>query len=321
MISVIVPCYNSREYIVSCFNCLQEQTNKQFQAVFIDDCSTDDSVSLLHELKEKASFSMSICENSSNIGAGKSRNVGIEAADGDYVMFLDCDDTIDKTTIERLENVIKNESPDCVLFDFFVVKGAMKLLHHTSPCKSIWIQRDDAILYTNGSVCCKTYKKSILTAGAILFPELKTNEDFVFNSLALSCCAKIYYLNEPLYFYVQNPKSIMHSAVDIRNDSLEQAFGIIEQSGMISRSLITELAASKRFYGETMTKIALGYKRRDIIKVWKSYDDKYSGWKKSKSIESCPGYMRIAIKLIANKKYILFRIYRFLIRIARKFVR
>lgn len=321
MISIVIPSYNSKEYISSCFQCLQQQTVKDFQAIFIDDGSSDNSIELLNELKETASFDMHVYQNEKNLGAGKTRNRGIELSSGDYIMFLDSDDKIDGETIEKLDSVLSKEHPDCVLFDFYVVKNTMKWLYRTNGTQSIWVNVDDAVLKTNSSLCGKVYRKKLIVDNLVCFPDLKTNEDFVFNCLALSYCVKIYYMMEPLYYYIQNPKSVMHSAINKNNDNLERAFDIIEKTGRFSPQIMTELAVTKRFYGETLTKLALGNKKDDIVRMWESYDVKYVGWEECKIIQTCPKRMQRALKYIREKRYCAFKLFSVFIRIAKKLVR
>ena len=321
MISIVIPSYNSEEYISGCFQCLQQQTVKYFQAIFIDDGSSDNSIELLNGLKETASFDMRVYQNEKNLGVGKTRNRGVELSSGDYIMFLDSDDKIDVATVEKIESVLSKEQPDCVLFDFYVVKNTMKWLYRTNETQSLWVNEYDAVLKTNSSLCGKVYRKKLITYNLVRFPNLKTNEDFVFNCLALSYCAKIYYLMEPLYYYIQNPKSVMHSSINKDNDNLECAFDIIEKTGRFSPQIMTELAVTKRFYGETLTKLALGNKKNDIVQMWRSYDVKYAGWERCKIIQTCPKRMQRALKYIREKRYCAFKLLSLFVRIAKKIVR
>lgn len=321
MISIVIPCHNSKGYLFSCFQCLQQQTEKNFQAIFIDDASSDNSFALLNELKKEASFDMQVYRNDKNLGAGGTRNKGIALSTGDYIMFLDSDDTLNELTVEKIKNVLHKEEPECVLFDFYVVKNKMKWLYRTNTIQNTWIDTDTAILNTNGSLCGKVYKKELLINNSVLFPGLKTNEDFVFNSVALSYCTKIYYLMEPLYYYIQNPTSIMHSSINAENDNLERAFNIIEKTGRFSASVLTELAITKRFYGETMTKMSLNYSKKDILRTWEFYDKKYVGWANCEIIKTCSKHMQYALKYIREKKYYSFKVLATFVRIAKKIVR
>ena len=94
-ISVIIPCFNAEEYIVRCVEKLEEQTFKSFEVIIVDDCSNDNSVKLLEEVRDKSSADISIIKLEKNSGPGVARNVGIKNARGRYLAFCDIDDYYD----------------------------------------------------------------------------------------------------------------------------------------------------------------------------------------------------------------------------------
>ena len=114
--SIIIPVYNAARFLSECILSIENQTYKQLEVVFVNDCSTDDSLDLLHRFSKSLDTSCVILNNEKNGGAAFSRNVGLKAASGDYVFFMDADDTISTNCIQLLaESATKNKFPDIVL--------------------------------------------------------------------------------------------------------------------------------------------------------------------------------------------------------------
>lgn len=115
-VSIIVPVYNAQKYIKECFYSIVNQTYDNLQILFIDDCGTDNSSSMLEELiKLYPSKDIRIIRNEKNSGTGKSRNNGIIHSTGDYIYFMDDDDTITPECISLLvEAAIEYNNPDIV---------------------------------------------------------------------------------------------------------------------------------------------------------------------------------------------------------------
>lgn len=107
LLSIIVPVYNAAAYLPGLFDMLSEQQDSRFEVIFVNDGSSDESLSLLKAAVSGGSFAMRIIDQQ-NAGASAARNAGIEAAEGDYITFIDADDAI---TADFTAVRIKNASP------------------------------------------------------------------------------------------------------------------------------------------------------------------------------------------------------------------
>lgn len=104
-ISIIVPVFNVEQYIKECFDSIAAQTYKgDIECIFVDDCGQDDSVAILEQLitEYHGPIQFSIVHHEHNKGLSGARNTGIRQAKGDYLYFLDSDDTITPDCIEKL---------------------------------------------------------------------------------------------------------------------------------------------------------------------------------------------------------------------------
>ena len=119
-VSVIVPVYNVEQYLERSMNCLLNQTLKDIEIICIDDCSTDNSLEILKKY-EKLDSKFKIISLNKNQGAAIARNKGLEIADGEYLGFIDPDDSIDLNFYEELYKKAKED-------DFDIVKGKRLLI-------------------------------------------------------------------------------------------------------------------------------------------------------------------------------------------------
>lgn len=104
-VSIIVPVYDVEEYVAGCFGSIAAQTWRgDLECIFVDDCGHDGSMAVVEQLVESydGSIKMRILRHEQNRGLSAARNTGIRAAAGDYVFFMDSDDTITPDCIERL---------------------------------------------------------------------------------------------------------------------------------------------------------------------------------------------------------------------------
>ena len=95
-VSIIVPVYNGQDFINRCLNSLINQTYSNVEIIVINDGSTDNSLDLLKKYNDKI-----ILINKENSSVSDSRNLGLEKASGDYIMFCDIDDWYEKVTVEK----------------------------------------------------------------------------------------------------------------------------------------------------------------------------------------------------------------------------
>jgi len=114
-ISVIVPAYNSSDYIRQCIDSLQVQRFTDFEVIVVNDGSTDDTLEIVRELQEKDSRIILI--NQANQGQGTARNNGLNKACGDTVLFLDADDYYAEDTLEIMYTALINSKCEVAVFN------------------------------------------------------------------------------------------------------------------------------------------------------------------------------------------------------------
>lgn len=281
--SIIIPLYNCRFAVRQLLHNLMNQTYKDFEVIFIDDCSKDETINELKKYKDKISFEYNLLVNHENKGPGVSRNLCMEQATGQYVFFLDSDDSIDITTLEKIsKTIISNNFPDAVLFDYFMVFKDKKIRRNTVyNLKEGFVGKENAIIYSTGSTCCKVYNLDVLKDNNIYFPDMRTKEDFVFNKIALSFCNKIFYCKEPLYNYIVNSSSIMNTTKLVGELTAKKAFDIIEkQIGKKYNNVISALKTKEYLFGVIQSMVRMKESNKEINMFINAYEEQNSEWYK-----------------------------------------
>lgn len=112
--SIIIPCYNAENEVSRTIDSIQNQTFKNYEIIAINDYSTDNTKQVLLNYSN-----VKVIDNKENLKAGGSRNKGIEVANGEYIVFIDADDYLaENTTLQKLNDVIGEETPDIVYLGF-----------------------------------------------------------------------------------------------------------------------------------------------------------------------------------------------------------
>ena len=132
-VSIIVPIYNAEKYIEKCSRSLFEQTFQSIEYIFVNDCSSDNSINVIKEIlndypnrKEQCIF----IELAKNSGPASARNIGLKESRGKYIYFCDADDWTNTQLIEKLYNTAICHHSDIVVCDYYMVYNDKKKYSH-----------------------------------------------------------------------------------------------------------------------------------------------------------------------------------------------
>lgn len=207
-ISIIVPVYKSRDCVSSCLESLSEQTLDDIQIVIVDDHGDDDSIELARTFvgAYKGPKNFTFTQTPSNGGPGAARNVGIKAATGEYIAFVDSDDFVEKEFCSSLYAAAKEADADlayCQLsFDYAGGKSASS---HNPVVKGNCFEgkaKSRFLIRYKSYFTTFIYKRTFLLENGILFPETHSAEDSCFLGCCLLSANRIACVNKPLYHYL-----------------------------------------------------------------------------------------------------------------------
>ncbi len=300
LISIIIPVYNSFKLMDKCLESFEKQSNRNFELIFIDDCSTDNSYEHLVEKLKKFSFSYNVVKNDKNSGPGITRNKGIEKSQSEYITFVDSDDFVSYDFVEELSNIISNNDYDAVIFDYFIKNTNKDKLRFGLPLDEGKIQALDAVALSNGMCWGKLYKKSVIIDNGIMFPNLIRSEDLAFCKVFLSKCQTIYYKRKALYYYTLNDTSIMHNSDTLNINNNIKAFEFIQENTS-SNKAIEMIFIREYLYLVVQIMVIKKYKTKEIKKFIDKSFLMYSEWNSNPYIIYQPFYVKVLLKFIKYK--------------------
>lgn len=285
--SIITPMYNSFHLMKKYFNTLENQTFQNFEVLIIDDCSTDDSFERLYEYAKKSSLKIRIYRTSKNGGPGIARNIGIDAARGEWITFVDNDDWIDKALLEKVDNVIIHNDVNCVIYDYIITNGKNEKIGRSMyEGAEGYVPLSKCISSVRNHSIGKFYKLENCKKKNIRYPELRRCEDVAFVCRAIDACGTAYYLKEPLYYYYQRPTSLSNN-IQLDEQDLIKAFSILDTSlGNKYPHEIEEKSVADLLYGVLLIMCKSGKSNEEIKRYIRKYEKKYPNWWKTKMFKN-----------------------------------
>lgn len=225
-ISVIVPVYNVEKYLNRCVDSILNQTFEDFELILVNDGSPDNCGNICDEYAQKDNRVKVI--HKKNGGVSSARNVGIDIAQGEYIMFVDSDDWINENMLNDMYNM-----PDS---DMKV--SSIRMIGKDNSTEYIidtkmYTQEDLLIGFFSEAFpiicfcgpCCKLYKKDIIFNNAVRFNEdMSLGEDTYFNLNYIKHCKSIYTSEQIYYYYMrENSESLftkfrLNMYYDVRKD-------------------------------------------------------------------------------------------------------
>ncbi|MDF2557764.1 MAG: glycosyltransferase [Bacillales bacterium] len=210
LISVIVPVYKAEKYLEKCIKSILNQTYRHFELILVEDGSPDQCAEICDLFAMKDSRIRVIHQE--NAGVSKSRNVGIDVAKGKYITFVDSDDYIEQTFLEKAILAIESAEADLYIGgikmetfsgDLLIKEETLQGKKKSYTSKILLEKRDiDYPMILICGPCCKLYKRDILDKNQIRFePDLSLGEDTYFNMEYLIHCEEVIFSDENFYHY------------------------------------------------------------------------------------------------------------------------
>lgn len=206
-ISVIVPIYNVEPYLKECLDSLINQTLENIEIICIDDSSTDNSLKILKEYAKKDNRIKVYTQQ--NQGAYVARNYGLSVATGEYVGFIDPDDTMEPNTFGFSYNKAKENNADIVVFGAQTFPEDVKWANEelNTPNKTYISDSFNALIRAKGArlhIWNKIYKKSMLDENNVKFREDRNGMDTVFNFRVFPLAKTINFIDNKFYHWRQH---------------------------------------------------------------------------------------------------------------------
>ncbi len=211
LVSIIVPVYNVENYLEKCLDSLVNQDFDNYEIVVVNDGSTDKSKEIAERYQTK--YAQIVLINQENKGLGGARNTGIEAARGEYLLFVDSDDYIRKDTLHLLYSKAVEQQADMVVFGYTIVDelGNVIKIDHGFENEKPTLDENRELLMCAPIACNKLIKKDLFINSGIRFPDRAWYEDLRTILKLYLYVEKFGFVHQSLYFYLKRKGSITNA--------------------------------------------------------------------------------------------------------------
>lgn len=251
-LTIIVPVYNMAAdgKLKYCLDSLIHQTIDDYEIIAVDDCSTDNSMDILKEYEQKYPNILKAIHSPQNLRQGGAKNIGIKAAKGEWLGFIDSDDWAAPDMYEKLLDKAAKTGADIVGCDYSLVSEHTfqvgKCVSNNNPEQTgvLNSEKYKKLLLSPGSMVVKIFKKSMVIENDLWFPKDIFYEDNYASPLWFLYAKHFELVKEPLYYYYQHQTSTVHH---ISEDRCEDR--------LTSMILFVEACKARGFYTEYQKEI------------------------------------------------------------------
>ncbi len=217
LVSIIIPVYNVKDYLSRCLDSIAGQTYRNLDIILVDDGATDESGIICDSYA--ANDSRITVIHKENGGLSSAREAGVAYVKGEYAMFVDSDDWLDVTTVEKCVNAVNEFGVDCVFFSYIREYTGNSMATHIFKGSKLFLDDEADVIYRRffglyekelaypekadsiATAWGKLYKTSYLKQGRHFDTKIVGTEDALLNIYTMVGCKSYYYLDEALYHY------------------------------------------------------------------------------------------------------------------------
>ncbi len=289
-ISVIVPIYNTKDYLRKCLDSIAHQTYKNLEIICVDDGSDDGSEEIVDEIA--AGDSRFIVIHQENGGESRARNVGLRLTTGEYVAFVDCDDWLEADMYSTLVSLMEKNTLDIAACGYTKDENniSTEAINIGNVKKGIisqeemlrYVYQRDKYRAVTGYIWCKLFKKEVLrddNGEWILFDEgLALGGDILFFAEAALRSYRFMYIPKSFYHYIQHKASGSHSKDEYKClDAIRTYEMLIKrlEAARISDDILIWVKRFLVYRSELVAELAFGKNNSEILSYSKSVMKQY----------------------------------------------
>lgn len=220
LVSIIIPVYNVEQYIIRCVESVLNQTYRQLEIIFVDDCTPDYSMEVIRrfitETPKSQNIKFKYLQHDINRGLSAARNTGIDVAEGEYLFFLDSDDEITPDCIETLVKASENGTID-VVCGALELCGSVEMFTFSLMFYDVYYQSKNDVLKAFASdkipiaAWNKLLRRKVIVDEKLFFKEGLIYEDNLWTFELVHCVRSLKTLTSQTYHYWIHKSSIMTS--------------------------------------------------------------------------------------------------------------
>lgn len=316
-ISVIVPIYNVEKYLAACLESLQKQEFDSYEVILVDDGSKDGSGKIAESYVEKYSDIFSLVHQE-NKGLSEARNTGMRYAKGEYLCFVDSDDSVDKRYLSELYQTAEDTGADMVFCAFQSVDEngncLKKVFENGFECGKVYnIQERKDLLLIQNAAWNKLYKKKIIDDNQMQFTPGVWYEDLRFVKKYMLFASKCAYCDSILYNYLVRSGSIMTSMASKRNveiiDAIDELTDFYKQKNAYEKYYQElEFLAIDHVYISALVRTVRAKDNAQTQYIYQEFRKRFSTYKKNKYLNCLERNKKIVFTLLNMKLYSVIRL-------------
>lgn len=297
-LSVMIPVYNVEAYLRKCLDSVIYPQLSDYEIVLVNDGSTDSSGDICREYASRYPELIRLI-TTENGGIGKARDVGIDTARGEYIIFVDSDDYLSENAIPEMLETLSLDFQMCI-FDIRSVNEDGKLLKFIPGCNcdgEFTLESYPELLFDMPSAWNKIYRRSLFTNNGIYYPLRVWYEDMYVTPHLYAKAGKMLAVHKPWYNYLQRAGSITNNKNTQRNleiiPAVDTMLSAYRAEGLYEKyRLQLEYSA---FYNQVLTSTT-----RVNLADWRSdvQDKLYSDY-----LEKFPNYLENPYIIGMSRKY------------------
>ncbi|MBE6714009.1 MAG: glycosyltransferase [Ruminococcaceae bacterium] len=315
-LSVVVPVYKVEDYLEKCLDSVYPQLTDECEVVLVDDGSPDNCGAICDAYREKHPERTTVVHQE-NKGIGGARNAGVNAAKGEFLFFIDSDDTVNPGAIRTVLDAVDKYNADITVFPLNVVDKDGKLCEIMADdfeCGKVFDPRNiDKCIVGTPAIWNKVVRSSLFTKTGISFPPRVWYEDIRTTPKLIASAESIVYMDTPLHNYLRRDGSIMNNATLHRNteiiDALDDLISWFKEKELYEtyREALDYLIIDHVYVSTLVRIIKSAGTKHPLMKTFADYAKKncnsFNTGKNRFISEVMPKNRRIVYKLLRKKMY------------------
>lgn len=314
--SIIIPVYNVQEYLQGCIDSVLANDTSDCEIILVDDGCTDGICPGICDENAARYPDLIRVIHQENQGLGGARNTGLEAARGEYVFFVDSDDTIAPDSLRILGEAAAKSHADIYSFNLCTHDGTgpKKPMEVSKQYdKAFHLSEHPAFLLSLPAAWARIYRRDLFINTGIRYPSRVWYEDIRTSTKLFAVASSIVTLPQPLYEYLARPGSIMRSSNIERNREILLAFddvlGWFREQGLLQayRKELCRLAVDHVLLAATVRVARLDPKSHLLHEFTDYMQKNFPDYEQNPYISDLPRLHKWLLKLIRKRRYRLIR--------------
>jgi glycosyltransferase involved in cell wall biosynthesis len=305
-ISIIIPCYNAKNYLERCIKSIAHQTYKDFELIIVDDCSQDDTIIIAERLMKEYNINGRCLKNDKNLGPSLTRKHGIQEATSDFIAFCDSDDWYDDIYLESMVIASDYFTKDLAFCNYKSIYSNGRVVKH-DVIPNPHLSKNELLVKCFDSLWSMMIRKTILEK--IAFPNIRNGEDMAIIPVIISESKTYGCVNSYGYNYYYHVGSLSKTFSNSMLQNLRFSFEYIEDN-LVKQypSEVEFLGIRNLLYGGILNMLKSSLNRKEAKHLLNDFETRFPEWIKNKYFRNLPKYKRIYLWCVKKRFFLACRI-------------